>query len=97
MREGRRNIQYLEERLQELQARKLSQGMDNMNLGGHRNDAPAPPPKDSRGSDRGGYGTPEYSQIGGHGDMMPPRGPYAAPPPGSAIPKARPNFTKLGV
>jgi hypothetical protein len=117
MREGRRNIQYLEERMQELQMRKMGQGMDNMNLGGPggpgtpqssglRNDRdgpPAPPPKDSRGgyaevgSDRGGYGTQEYSQIGGHGDMMPPRHPYAPPGPGQGMPRARPNYTKLGM
>ncbi len=33
IREGRRNIQYLEERMQELQMRKMGQGMDNMSLG----------------------------------------------------------------
>jgi hypothetical protein len=119
MREGRRNIQYLEERMRELQARKLGQGVENMNLGpgnngspdmpysaGLRNDRdgpPTPPPKDGRGGyteagpDRGGYGTQEYSQIGGHGDMMPPRHPYAPPGPGSAIPRTRPNYTKLGM
>ena len=120
MREGRRNIQYLEERMQELQMRRMGQGVDNMNLGpssnagrpgrpqssGLRNDRdgpPTPPPKDSRGgytevgSDRGGYGNLEYSQIGGHGDMMPPRHPYAPPGPNSGIPKSRPNFTKLGI
>ncbi len=109
MREGRRNIQYLEERMQELQLRKMGQGMDNMNLGGPggpRNDRdgpPIPPPKDPRGgyaevgSDRGGYGTQEYSQIGGHSDMMPPRHPYAPPGPGHGMPRARPNYTKLGM
>lgn len=84
--------------------------MDNMNLGpgrnqsaGLRNDRdgpPTPPPKDSRGGymdQSGGYGTQEYSQIGGHGDMMPPRHPYAPPGPGQGMPKSRPNFTKLGV
>ena len=111
MREGRRNIQYLEERMQELQMRRMGQGMDNMSLGpgagqntGLRNDRdgpPAPPPKDSRGGydqagpDRG-YGTGDYSQIGGHGDMMPPRHPYAPPGPGQAMPRTRPNYTKLG-
>lgn len=113
IREGRRNIQYLEERMQELQMRRMGQGLENMAVGsgngappsGARNDRggpPAPPPKDSRGAfaesaaDRGGYGTLDYSQIGGHGDVMPPRHPYAPPGPNSGIPKARPNFTKLG-
>lgn len=111
IREGRRNIQYLEERMQELQLRRLGPA-DNMNQGGgagrpqsagpsNRN-GPPPPPKDSRGgyneqgSDRGGYGNQEYSQIGGHGDMMPPRHPYAPPAPGQGMPKSRPNYTKLG-
>lgn len=115
IREGRRNIQYLEERMRELQMRRMGQGMDNLNLGtasngrplssGLHNDRDGPPtqpPKDSRGgyteagSDLGGYGTQDYSQIGGHGDMMPPRHPYAPPGPNSGIPKSRPNFTKLG-
>ncbi|TAQ91668.1 hypothetical protein B7494_g62 [Chlorociboria aeruginascens] len=110
IREGHRNIQYLEERMQELQMRRMGQGVDNMSLGnaahssGLRNDRdgpPTPPPKDSRGGyneaalDRGGYGTQDYSQIGGHGDMMPPRHPYAPPGPGAGIPRTRPNYTKL--
>lgn len=119
IREGRRNIQYLEETLRELQMRKMGQGVDNMTLGlgdagtsggrpqnsGMRNDrtgAPTPPPKDSRGhyiaqgSDMGDYGTQDYSRIGGHNDMMPPRHPYAPPGPGAGMPKSRPNYTKLG-
>ncbi|CZS88674.1 probable calcium-independent protein kinase C [Rhynchosporium graminicola] len=115
MREGRRNIQYLEERMEELQMRRMGQGMDNVSLSssaapgrpqssGLRNDRdgpPTPPPKDSRGgyedvgNDNGGYGSQEYSQIGGHSDMMPPRHPYAPPGPGQGIPKSRPNFSKL--
>lgn len=120
MREGRRNIQYLEDTLHQLQMRKMGQSMESTNLqagdraGSHgrpypsgiRNDRdgpPAPPPKDSRGgyieqgSDRGGYGTQEYSQIGGHGDMMPPRHPYAPPAPGAGMPKSRPHYSKLGM
>ena len=119
MREGRRNIQYLEERMQELQMRRMGSGMDSLNLGGGggggdgrqygsgsrdgRDGPPAPPPKDSRGGygdsgpDRGGYGSQEYSQLGGHGDMMPPRHPYAPLGPGQSMPRSRPNYTKLGM
>jgi Hr1 repeat len=120
MREGRRNIQYLEDTLRQLQMRRMNQGMDNMGLGagdggpsgrpqsgGFRNDRdgpPTPPPKDARGgyveqgSDRGGYGTQEYSQIGGHGDLMPPRHPYGPPGPGSSgIPKQKTHYSKLGM
>lgn len=118
MREGKRNVEYLESRLHELQMRSVGQGVDNMNMGsgsgsagrppsaGVRSDRdgpPTPPPKHSSGSyapeghEGGGYGTQEYSQVGGHGDIMPPRHPYAPPAPGSGPPKTRPNFSKLGM
>ncbi|KAK2010769.1 HR1-domain-containing protein [Colletotrichum eremochloae] len=109
MRDGRRNLQFFEEKLREAQLRR---GMDNMSLGsptgdsrplsGDMDDVPPPPPKDSGWEQRGGYGAGsatsggnvQYSQIGGHADLMPPRHPYASPGP-SSIPKSRPNFTKL--
>lgn len=115
IREYRKNLDYFEDRLRELQMRKMGTSMENMNISGQgssRNSGPrgpntsappTPPPKDSRGgymaagSDRGNYGTQEYSQIGSHGDMMPPRHPYAPPGPNSGMPKPRPNFTKLGM
>jgi hypothetical protein len=120
MREGRRNIQFFEEKMRELQMRKMGQSMENMNLAsgsaggagnrtsaGMRNDSdgpPTPPPKEPRaayvqqGLDRGGYGTPDYSQIGGHGNMMPPRHPYAPPAPGqTGLSKSRPHYSKLGM
>lgn len=118
VKEARKNLQYFEERLRELQIRKMGGSMENMSLAGSsgqgssRNSGPrapntsappTPPPKDSRGgymgagSDQGNYGSQEYSQIGGHGDMMPPRHPYAPQGPGSGMPKSRPNFTKLGM
>ncbi|UQC76694.1 calcium-independent protein kinase C, partial [Colletotrichum lupini] len=111
MRDGRRNLQFFEEKLREAQLRR---GMDNMSMGspsgdgrplsGDVEDAPAPPPKDANAwAERGGYGAGsatsggnvQYSQIGGHADLMPPRHPYANPGPSSSIPKPRPNFTKL--
>ncbi|KAI0022379.1 hypothetical protein F4780DRAFT_194445 [Xylariomycetidae sp. FL0641] len=60
-------------------------------------DAPPPPPKDAGGpsGDAGSYGAADYSEIGAHGDLMPPRHPFPPPGPNSAIPKSRPNFTKL--
>lgn len=72
---------------------------------------PAPPPKDMRGQqsggggyggmggdDRGEYGNQnDYSKIGGHGNVMPPRHPYAPPAPGQSMPRSRPNYTKLGM
>ncbi|KAI1631582.1 hypothetical protein F4809DRAFT_155177 [Biscogniauxia mediterranea] len=116
MREGRRNIQFFEEKLRDLQMKRLGQGVENMSVSsssamvppgrpgsqdmlGEVEGAPAPPPKDANewSGDKGSYGSMNYSQIGGHGDMMPPRHPYAPPGPGpsSSIPKPRPNFTKL--
>jgi hypothetical protein len=102
MRDGQRNLQFFKEKLQEIQLRRVNSGMDNMSLraGGADNDSgppPAPPPKDadSYGGDGGSYGNMQYSQIGQHGDLMPPRHPYAPPGPNSGAPKTRPNFTKL--
>ncbi|KFZ14645.1 hypothetical protein V501_03144 [Pseudogymnoascus sp. VKM F-4519 (FW-2642)] len=118
MREGRRNIQFFEEKMRELQIRTVGQNMDSMRLGGPegsgqqggglRNDRdapPTPPPKDSRGNyieqggtDQGGYGSGDYSTMfksENPSGMMPPRHPYAPPAPGSAVPKARANYSKL--
>lgn len=107
MRDGRRNMQFFEEKLRDIQMRRVNSGMDNMSMGGpsggvgERQDdsggPPAPPPKDMASwGDRGNYGDVNYSQIGQHGDLMPPRHPYAPPGPNQGIPKSRPNFTKLG-
>ncbi|KAK0391357.1 hypothetical protein NLU13_0858 [Sarocladium strictum] len=99
MRDARRNLQFFEEKLRELQMRRVSQGMGDMSLGAGQDDGPppAPPPKDSSWGpgDVGNYGNAQYSQIGGHGDLMPPRHPYAPSGPNSGMPKSRPNFTKL--
>lgn len=120
IRDGRRNITYLEDKLQELQLRKQGgpnedgapappvhggAGYQTSAARGQRpypgGNAPTPPPKDQRGyfsGDRGDYGDPGaggYSQ-GGTG-TMPPRAPYGDPRPyETPIPKARPNFSKLG-
>ncbi|KAK4154557.1 hypothetical protein C8A00DRAFT_32681 [Chaetomidium leptoderma] len=98
MREGRRNLEFFEDRLRELQMRRMGQSVENMSLGGstlgsirstehggEEGGPPAPPPKDASGG---------YAQYG-PGDLMPPRGPFPGQPPHSAMPKARPNFTKL--
>ncbi|PKS09300.1 hypothetical protein jhhlp_003914, partial [Lomentospora prolificans] len=103
MRDGRRNLQFFEEKLRELQMRKVNQGMDDMSIGSdnrplsggmYGDSGPAPPPKDG---DQAGYGTQQYSQIGGHNDLMPPRHPFGPPAPGSSgnLSRPRPNFTKL--
>lgn len=99
LRDGRRNLQFFEEKLRDIQMRNVNQGMDNMALGAGADDSgPPPPPKDPSAAwdQSGGYGTAQYSQVGQHGDLMPPRHPYAPQEPGAGMPKARPNFTKLG-
>lgn len=101
MREGKRNLEFFEEKLKELQLRR---GMGDLSLASSSSDPrpphlrgdsdgpPTPPPKGASGMAMSG-GDPQYSQIGGT-DLMPPRGPFAAS--GNSVPKARPNFTKLG-
>lgn len=47
MRDARRNLQYFEEKINELQMRRLSQNVGDMSLAGSSRDGgPAPPPKD---------------------------------------------------
>jgi hypothetical protein len=109
IRESRKNITYLEEKVRELQLRAGSgppppphggqgplspgSGGRGMNIG----NGPTPPPKDARGyypgQDAGGYGDPGPGGYSVQG-QMPPRGPFNDPRP--YIPKARPNFSKLG-
>lgn len=114
MREGRRNLEFFEEKLSELQMRRLGQGMDTMSLAADRpqsadmsgdgdgDSAPPLPPKDGSqwAADRSSYGSASYGPGQGSGtgpgDVMPPRQPFAAPPP-NAVSKPRPNFTKLGM
>ena len=107
IKEARRNLSYLEERLSELQMRRMGQGVDNMSLGQNGND----PRSNSFGQqggpsragyDQGGYGAPAggggyMDQLGAGSGMMPPRPPYGAQAPGSSVPKARPNYSKLGI
>ncbi|KAG8628310.1 hypothetical protein KVT40_004183 [Elsinoe batatas] len=108
VRESRRNIQYFEQTLQELQQRKMGDGMRNMNLG-QGNGGPPPPahsaprmgssalpqPPDNPYDDPGSYGAGGYSD--GNNPGMPNRAPYGPPPPGpqGRVPRARPNYSRL--
>ena len=116
IKESRKNIGYLEQRLQELQTRRLGQGMGDMSLG-HANDGrPLPPAPNDGGGQRGNAYGQQYQQPGqqasydygssrtGAGYMdqlsagsgaMPPRAPFGPTAPG-AMPKGRPNYSKLG-
>ncbi|KAJ4367660.1 Serine/threonine kinase [Neocucurbitaria cava] len=92
IKDGRRNIEYFESKLRDLDLQRTTSGMDNMSLqpGARKANNPlTPPPKDGWNGyvqeGQGGYGQP----------MMPPRAPYAPPPPGAPI--KRQNFSKLGM
>lgn len=105
IKDGRRNIEYFESKLRDLDLQRTSSGIENMSLQpqapGLRGANPlTPPPKDGWNSyaqqDQGGYGAPQgqYSNLSGGDGLMPPRAPYAAPAPGTA--NKRPNYSKLG-
>lgn len=106
MRDARRNLQYFEKTLQELQTRKLGGDMGSLSL----DFASGGPPPPTHGAplspgyqqevpnDPGSYGNPGpggYSMGGGSG-LMPPRAPYAPPAPTAGSPKGRPNYSRLG-
>ncbi|KAH7134316.1 hypothetical protein EDB81DRAFT_887120 [Dactylonectria macrodidyma] len=97
MREGRRNLQFFEEKLRDIQMRRVSQGVDGMSLSGYGDagdeSGPAPPPKDASGN-RGSRGSGS-GHMGQHGDLPLPRYPNAGPGPSTGGSKPRPNFTKL--
>lgn len=105
VRDARRNLQYFEKTLQDLQTRKLGGDVSNLSLNPD-NSGPPPPPAhgvpvsptfQESPNDAGSYGSP---QSGGHSkggsDLMPPRAPYAPPAPTSGGPKGRPTYSRLG-
>lgn len=88
MREGRRNLEFFEERLRELQIRRMGQGVDNMSLGtpgtpgtrpksgssayGDLSGPPAPPPKDQSSSQYGDRSSYPGSTLQGQGGELMP-------------------------
>ncbi|KAM0265146.1 hypothetical protein ACHAQJ_000299 [Trichoderma viride] len=94
MRDGRRNLQFFEEKLRDIQMRRVGQGVEGMSLGGDDgNGPPAPPPKDASSS-WGDQAFGSQSRDGPPSDLQPPSHNFGAPGPGAAS-KTRPNFTKL--
>lgn len=109
IRDARRNIQYFEQTLGDLRARKMGSDMQNMSMSG--NGRPTPPQhgvpsngqsgrgvnnQQGHGGQGGDYGAPGpggYS-MGGAPGLMPPRAPYA-PGPSDRSPAKRPNYSKL--
>ena len=117
IREARKNIDDLEERLRTLQLSMQPSGPPTPQHGGQAQygqpqgrsmgESPRPPlpPKDQNGrpyggGDHGDYGDYGDPGPGGYGQggtgSMPPRAPFADPRPFQSVPKARPNFSKLG-
>jgi hypothetical protein len=106
IRDGRKNIEYLEGRLHELQVRRMGGDMRTMSVG---DGGPAPPPHGSRGAnpitpppkdgsgayDFGGSGGGVSDRLSGGTGLMPPRAPYAPSGPAGG-PKPRANYSKLG-
>lgn len=95
IRDGRKNIAYLEEKMRELQLRQMErEGGGSPHDSRHQQAGGPPlPPKDYPGY-MGGEGDAHYPQ-GGAGSM-PSGAPFSDPRPYAPIPKARPNYTKLG-
>ncbi|KAI4204238.1 MAG: hypothetical protein LQ346_001654 [Caloplaca aetnensis] len=89
VREGQKNIKYLEEKLRELQERKDQVRNSSGSQG------PLPPAHGERGdfSDRSTGGN--MNDLSGGYGMMPSRAPFPPPAPGSAMPRSRPNYSKL--
>lgn len=84
IRDGRRNIEYLESRLNELEMKRVNAGMEGMNVD----------------SGNGGYGQPGYSsQYGAPGDVghqRPPNPQFAQGGPNARARAPKPNYSKLG-
>lgn len=130
VREAQKGIEYLEERMRELQMRRKGQGANLQGMGQTASyDGLRPPSYEGMSthqrailnSQKGGphapsqgsrtayipadmdiFGDPgpggymgQDNLSGGHG-MMPPRAPFGPPAPGSAMPRARRDYTKLG-
>lgn len=98
IRDGRKNIAYLEEKMRELQLRQHggASPTENRQSPGA---GPPPPPKDYASGYVGnghGYGDAGGYAQGGSGSM-PMGAPYSDPRPYAPVPKARPNYTKLGM
>jgi hypothetical protein len=97
IRDGRKNIEYLEGRLREHQMKQLGNRMGDLGMGG----------QDGYGGQggqygqQGEYGDQQYSQLSGGNGMMPPAAPFARQTPGgpaggAAGQRTRPNYSRLG-
>lgn len=85
IRDGRKNIAYLEEKMRELQMRRIEQ--EGGSPADRQTSGPAPPPKDGYMDGRGEHGDP---YVPGHAPNR------SGSMPATIQPKARPNYSKLG-
>lgn len=94
IKEARKNMAYLQQKRDELMQRSNEQNMGNMNLDpGGRGQYGAQGGGADYGTGPGGIG---YSdQLNAGNGMMPPRAPFNTAS-ASNMPKARPNYSKLG-
>lgn len=107
IRDGRKNIAYLEEKMQELQIRRIeNDGGGSPTESRHQHPAnpagsgPVPPPKDYpgyMGQEQQEYADSPDAYVQGGAGTMPSGAPFADPRPYAPIPKARPNYSKLGM
>lgn len=108
IRDGRKNIAYLEEKMQELQLRRIehdggggSPTESRQQYGAGSASGPVPPPKDYSpgymGNEPGDFGDGSGGFPQGGAGSMPSGAPYSDPRPFAPVPKARPNYTKLGM
>lgn len=107
IRDGRKNIAYLEEKMQELQIRRIeNEGGGSPTESRHQYSAnpagsgPVPPPKDYAGylgHEQQDYADSPDGFVQGGSGTMPSGAPFADPRPFAPIPKARPNYSKLGM
>ncbi|BDD56613.1 hypothetical protein MAP00_002045 [Monascus purpureus] len=84
IRDGRKNIAYLEEKMRELQMRRIEQ--EGGSPADRQTSGPAPPPKDGYLDGRGEHGDP---YVPGHAPNR------SGSMPATIQPKARPNYSKL--
>lgn len=103
IRDGRKNIAYLEEKMRELQLRQMKQEgaspTDKRLPPNPDGSGPVPPPKDHASGYPGHereYGDASGAYPHGGAGTMPSGAPFADPRPFAPVPKARPNYTKLG-
>lgn len=91
IRDGRKNISYLEEKMNELQLRRIEQESGGSPVEGRTSGPPLPPKDGYSANDGGDHEGDPYVSVERRASG-PERGQQAG-----ATPKARPNYSKLGV